>query len=205
MAACSTVWLAPQPCSSGGRSAENRSIGTPARLASTTAGSQLAGAVPEVASSTAGCPLARARPSAKNAAARSSTATWQVKPSWRSRASASGVEREPGEITASRTPAACRPATSACDQRKFSVAVSFIGVGNACMGWSGSTACASAVSRPGPGRVRAASAGSGWRRGAARGRSPYPPRRRRPPTRRPPAGRSSPARRPRRRRRRVRP
>ena len=120
------VWLAPQPCSSGGRSAEIRISGTPDWLASITAGSQLAGAVPEVASRTTGRRLALAIPSAKNAALRSSTATVQSSPGWRRMASASGVEREPGEITAWVTPAAAKPATIACDQRKLSVPVSIM-------------------------------------------------------------------------------
>jgi hypothetical protein len=41
-------------------------------------------------------------------------------------AKANGVEREPGEITAWFTPAAEKPASMACDQRKLSVPVSVI-------------------------------------------------------------------------------
>src|ERR1039458_89914 len=44
----SMVWLAPVPRSTGGRSAESRSRGTPDIDASTTAGNQFATAVPEV-------------------------------------------------------------------------------------------------------------------------------------------------------------
>ena len=67
------VWLAPQPCSSGGRSAESSSSGTLARSASSTAGSQLAGALPEVATTIAGQPSALASPRAKKAALRAAT------------------------------------------------------------------------------------------------------------------------------------
>jgi hypothetical protein len=67
-----------------------------------TAGSQLAGAVPEVASSSTGRWLALAMPEPKNAALRSSMATVQRNRGWRSMARASGVERDPGEMTASR-------------------------------------------------------------------------------------------------------
>ena len=115
------AWLAPQPWSSGGRSAEIAISGTPEWLASITAGNQLAGAVPEVARSSTGRRLALATPRAKNAALRSSTATVHCRPGWRSIASASGVDREPGEITACVVPAATNPATIACDQRKLSV------------------------------------------------------------------------------------
>ena len=95
-------------------------------LASMTAGSQLAGAVPEVARSNMGRRLALAMPTAKNAALRSSTATWQRSRGWRSMARASGVEREPGEMIASVAPAATKPATMVCDQQKLRVPVSVI-------------------------------------------------------------------------------
>ena len=89
----------------------------PLWLASITAGSQLAGAVPEVASRRTGWRLALAMPSAKKAALRSSTGTSQTRSLWRSMARASGVDREPGEMTARETPVATKPAIMACDQR----------------------------------------------------------------------------------------
>ena len=55
----SIVWLAPVSLSSNGRSAVSTSMGTPLRLASTTAGSRFATAVPLLVTSAAGPPLAR--------------------------------------------------------------------------------------------------------------------------------------------------
>ena len=60
----STVWGAPTPCSSGGRSAVQTSSGTPARSASTTAAWSSTEAVPLVVTTTAGRPDSRAMPSA---------------------------------------------------------------------------------------------------------------------------------------------
>ncbi len=53
---------------------------------------------------TAGCPVAFAIPSAKNAPARSSTCEWTASRPSRTSASTSGVEREPGDVHAWRTP-----------------------------------------------------------------------------------------------------
>jgi hypothetical protein len=58
----SMVWLAPQSCSSPGRSAVSSSSGTPAWLASTTAGSRLATAVPLLVITTAGTLEQRGNP-----------------------------------------------------------------------------------------------------------------------------------------------
>ena len=52
----STVWLAPVPRSSGGRSAVSTISGTPASSASITAAWKWAAAVPDVHTSTAGPP-----------------------------------------------------------------------------------------------------------------------------------------------------
>jgi hypothetical protein len=100
----SIVCPAPISRSSGGRSAVSTSSGTAASSASQTAGWRFAAAVPEVHSTATGVPLACAAPRAKNPADRSSTITLVSIPGSRHRASASGVEREPGERTASRTP-----------------------------------------------------------------------------------------------------
>ena len=100
----SMVWFAPTSRSSGGRSAVSAISGTRDSEASTTAGSRFAAAVPEVVTTATGSPSWRARPSAKNPAARSSRCS-QVRTSGsRASASVSGVEREPGVITAWRTP-----------------------------------------------------------------------------------------------------
>src|SRR3954467_5890017 len=89
---------------SGGRSAVSTISGTPASSASTTAGWRLAAAEPDVQSTAAGLPVARAVPRAKNPALRSSRITGTPTPGPRQRATASGVEREPGETTARSTP-----------------------------------------------------------------------------------------------------
>ena len=70
--------------------------GTRARCASTTAACTSAAAVPLVVTSTAGRPVARPMPTAKKAADRSSRRTWRAMRPSRARATASGVEREPG-------------------------------------------------------------------------------------------------------------
>ena len=102
----SIVWPAPIPRSSGGRSAVSTISGTADSSASQTAGWKLAAAVPEVQSIATGVPLACAAPSAKKAAERSSTITVTSISGWRQSATASGVEREPGETTALPQPAA---------------------------------------------------------------------------------------------------
>src|SRR4051812_15062440 len=79
-------------------------IGPPASSASTTAGCRLAAADPEVHGTAAGMPVARAVPRAKNPALRSSRITDTSISGCRQRATARGVEREPGESTAPRTP-----------------------------------------------------------------------------------------------------
>ncbi len=98
----STVCEACACCTSQGRSALSSSSGSPASRASIAAGSQWPGAVPLVASTTLGRPLARAWPSAKKAATRSSCST--VAGICAASASASGVDREPGLITACAMP-----------------------------------------------------------------------------------------------------
>ena len=64
----------------------------------------MASAVPEVQSSATGSPLACAAPSAKKPAERSSTITVTSIPGSRQSATASGVDRDPGETTARRSP-----------------------------------------------------------------------------------------------------
>jgi hypothetical protein len=100
----STVWLAPVPRSSGGRSAVSTSSGTPLWSASSTAGWKLAAAVPEVHTSATARRDVRARPSARNDAERSSMRTCARMSGWATRASAKGVERDPGAMTASVRP-----------------------------------------------------------------------------------------------------
>src|SRR5688572_16653700 len=99
--------------SSGGRSAVRTISGTPASSASTTAGWRLAAADPDVQRTAAGTPLDRAVPSAKNPALRSSSSTVTSIAGWRHRATASGVEREPGESTARLTPQRASSSTNA--------------------------------------------------------------------------------------------
>ena len=98
------VWGAPNPCSSGGRSAVRTTRGTRARSASTTAAWTSAAAVPLVVTSRAGRPLARPIPNAVNDAERSSRRTSTLMARWAARATASGVERDPGHTTAWDTP-----------------------------------------------------------------------------------------------------
>ena len=110
----SIVWPAPIPRSSGGRSAVSTISGTADSSASQTAGWKLAAAVPEVQSIATGAPLAWAAPSAKKAAERSSTITVDLDLRLRARAPrASGVEREPGERTAWRSPQRASSSTKA--------------------------------------------------------------------------------------------
>ena len=108
----STVCGAPTPWSSGGRSVVTTSIGTPARSASTTDGCSSTAAVPLVVTTTAGRRLARPSPRAMKPAERSSTCTCTWMLGARARASAIGVDRDPGAITASVTPARAHSSTS---------------------------------------------------------------------------------------------
>jgi hypothetical protein len=107
----SIVWGAPLSRSSGGRSAVHTIIGTQARSASTTAACRCVVAVPLVVSTTAGRPDSRPMPSAQNAAARSSWNTCVRNSRRPCSASASGVDREPGAITAWVTPARTHSST----------------------------------------------------------------------------------------------
>jgi hypothetical protein len=103
----SITWLAPVPRISGGRSAVSTSSGTPDSSASITAGWKLAAAVPEVHSTATGRRLTLASPSAVNEADRSSIRTCSRTSCRRSaarNAMASGVLREPGARTTSRSP-----------------------------------------------------------------------------------------------------
>lgn len=84
---------------------------TPAWWASTTAGCSSAAAVPLVVHTTTARPVARDEPSAKNPADLSSRRTWTLSRASRARARASGVEREPGQTTASVTPALAHSST----------------------------------------------------------------------------------------------
>src|SRR3984885_3996599 len=103
----SIVWLAPVPRSSGGRSAVSTSSGTADSSASMTAGWKFAAAVPEVHTTATGRRDTLARPSAVNAADRSSIRTCsRTRPARSSsqNAIASGVDRDPGATTTSRSP-----------------------------------------------------------------------------------------------------
>ena len=79
-------------------------MGPGPRWASWTAGASSAAAVPEVTATAAGRPAAFARPSAKKPAPRSSTCDQARRPGSRASASASGAEREPGDVHASVMP-----------------------------------------------------------------------------------------------------
>ena len=98
------VWGAPTSRSSGGRSAVQAMSGTRPRSASTTAAWSSAAAVPLVVTTRAGRPPARPIPSAVNPAERSSSLTCTAMAGWAARATASGVDREPGHTTAWTTP-----------------------------------------------------------------------------------------------------
>src|SRR3954471_23316988 len=91
--------------------------GTPASCASTTAGRYSAAAVPLVHASTTGRRVALASPSAKKPPARSSICDVQRRRPSRTRASTSGVERDPGEVTASTTPQRTSSSTNARSRR----------------------------------------------------------------------------------------
>ena len=113
----SIVWPAPFSRSSGGRSAVRISSGTRASCASITAGSSSAAAVPEVQVTATGAPVAFASPSAKKPLQRSSMCEWQRSRGSRARLSTSGVQREPGEVQASRSPQRASSSTKARSRR----------------------------------------------------------------------------------------
>src|SRR5699024_4975552 len=98
----SIVWGAPTSHDSGGRSAVHTTSGTNAAEASATAAWYSAAAVPLVQTSTVGRPEARATPTAVNEAERSPRTTRVCSRSATARAI--GVDRDPGETTASVTP-----------------------------------------------------------------------------------------------------
>jgi 2-succinyl-6-hydroxy-2,4-cyclohexadiene-1-carboxylate synthase len=81
----------------------------------------LAAAVPDVHVTATGRPLALARPSAKKPAQRSSRCEWQRSRPSRTRASTSGLEREPGEVQASVTPQRASSSANARSSRWVSV------------------------------------------------------------------------------------
>src|SRR3954452_18625148 len=120
---------APTSRSSGGRSAVRTRSGTPASCASMTAGRKFAAAVPDVQVMTTGSPVALAIPSAKNAAQRSSTCECTIRRPSRTSASTSGVEREPGDVHAWRTPLRTSSSTSA--RRRMWVSRSAAVIGDA--------------------------------------------------------------------------
>ncbi len=98
------VWGAATSRRSGGRSAVAAMSGTAARSASTTAAWSSAAAVPLVVSTTAGAPVAMPIPRAVNAADRSSRRMWTSRLGWAARATARGVDLDPGHTTAWDTP-----------------------------------------------------------------------------------------------------
>jgi hypothetical protein len=95
--------------------------GTSERSASITAAWKWAAAVPLVHSATAGVAVARPWPSAANPADRSSWNRWTSIRRSAARASASGVDREPGATKASVTPSRDHSSTSVA--QKVAVAV----------------------------------------------------------------------------------
>ncbi len=107
------VWLAPTPCSSGGRSAVSTMIGIRDMEASITAGKWFAAAVPDVQNIATGAPEAAAIPRPKYADERSSTCTWSRMPGCRAAASAIGVDREPGVMQTCATPPRTSSSSSA--------------------------------------------------------------------------------------------
>ena len=117
----STVWLAPVPRSSGGRSAVSRSRPIADSPASMTAGWRLAAAVPDVHTTATGRPLAFASPRAVNDAERSSIRTCNRTRPARSSASnaiASGVDLDPGATTTSRSPHRASSSASTIRERR---------------------------------------------------------------------------------------
>src|SRR3954471_14431687 len=111
------VWPAPTSRSSGGGAAVRTASGPPASCASATAGRYSAAAVPLVQARTTGRRVALAAPRAKKPAARSSICEVQRSRPSRTRARTSGVEREPGEVTASTTPQRTSSSTKARSSR----------------------------------------------------------------------------------------
>jgi hypothetical protein len=91
---------APTPCSSGGRSAVQAMRGPASWCASITAGCRLAVAVPLVVRTGPGRPVDRAIPRATKDADRSSRQMSVWTPSLCNSATAMGVERDPGQMTA---------------------------------------------------------------------------------------------------------
>ena len=113
----SIVWPAPFSRSSGGRSALRISSGTPASCASITAGSSSAAAVPEVHVTATGRPDALASPSAKKPRAALVDVRVAAQARLAREASTSGVQREPGEVQASRSPQRASSSTNARSSR----------------------------------------------------------------------------------------
>ena len=109
----SIVCPAPDAASSGGRSLVRTISGTDASLASATAGWRFAAAVPDVHAIATGLRDASAAPRAKKPPERSSTTLVVEIPGSRRSASATGVEREPGQITACSTPERASSSTRA--------------------------------------------------------------------------------------------
>jgi len=99
------------------------SSGTSDQKASTAAGRKLAAAVPDVHTAATGLPEATAAPSAKNADERSSVITHGRRRESRASATASGVERPPGEMQTSRTPQRQSSSSSAAAARSLQVPV----------------------------------------------------------------------------------
>ncbi len=120
------VCPAPIPRSSGGRSEVSTIRGTPAWSASTTAGWRLAAADPLVQATIVGEPVASAAPSAANPEARSSRITLRATEGSRSSANAIGLDREPGERNARRTPQRVSSSTRAEARAVFLFVVSII-------------------------------------------------------------------------------
>src|SRR5687768_4494184 len=83
------------------------------------AGKKFAAAVPLVQTRATGWSFCFARPSAKKPADRSSNTGIASMPAWAASAITSGVDREPGETTAWRTPQRARVSTSTLAQRQF--------------------------------------------------------------------------------------
>jgi pimeloyl-ACP methyl ester carboxylesterase len=108
---------APTSRSSGGRSAVSTSSGTPACVASWTAGAKFAAAVPLVHATAAGRPVAFATPRAKKPALRSSTCDQVGIRSSAARARTIGVEREPGDVQAPAIPQRASSSTKARRRR----------------------------------------------------------------------------------------
>ena len=107
-------WPAPTSRSSGGRSAVSTISGTRACQASITAGWRLAAAVPEVQVTTTGRPLAFAMPRAKKPAQRSSSTDTARSSGRPASVRVNGALRDPGDVTAWRSPQRTSSSTNAC-------------------------------------------------------------------------------------------